>query len=126
MQQQLPTEWVERIFMRLHGRFGNAFFDKFRVGQLNDDGEDIGILNAKQVWAEDLAHLSPERLKKGLAASFEYAPSCDDFKAACSPVPACHRDNEILALPKPKPNAEVVEKHMVKIREMLKLDKLIE
>jgi hypothetical protein len=124
MQQQLPTEWVERIFMRLHGRFGNAFFDKFRVGQLNADGEDIGILNAKQVWAEELANLSVERIKKGLAAKFEYAPSADDFIQACSPVPACHRDPNILLLPKPKLPDEVVQKKLKAMYETLKIKKM--
>lgn len=124
MQQQLPTEWVEKIFMRLHGRFGNAFFDKFRVGQLNADGEDIGILNAKQVWAEELAHLSVERIKKGLAAKFEYAPSADDFIQACSPVPACHRDPNILALPKPKADEQVAKKNLAKIHAMLNIKKM--
>lgn len=124
MQKQLPPEWIERIFMRLHGRFGNAFFDKFRVGQLNDAGEDLGVLNAKQVWAEDLAHLSVDRLKKGMSASFEYAPSCDDFKRACSPVPACHRDNAILSLPKPKPTDEIVQKNLEKIRSLLSIRKI--
>ena len=46
----LPAEWAERIFMRLHGRFGNNFFDKFKIGQVNDAGEDVGIANAKATW----------------------------------------------------------------------------
>ena len=124
MQKQLPPEWIERIFMRLHGRFGNAFLDKFRVGQLNNRGEDIGVLNAKQVWAEELGHLSAERLSKGLTSSFEYAPSCDDFKRACAPVPMCHRESEFLLLTKPKADDEVVQKNLVKIRQMLNIKKI--
>ena len=46
MKNNLPAEWIERIFMRLHGRFGNTFLEKFRIGKLNDSGEDIGIANA--------------------------------------------------------------------------------
>jgi len=69
--------------MRLHGRFGNAFFDKFRIGSLNAQGQDIGIENAKIVWSEELAGTSPERIKAALEASYEYAPSCDDFKSNC-------------------------------------------
>lgn len=79
----LPIEWIERIFMRLHGRFGNAFLDKFRIGSLNDKGEDIGLENAKKVWSEELANVSVERIKAGLLSSFDYPPSCDDFKAKC-------------------------------------------
>ena len=36
--QPLAAAWVERIFMRLHGRFGNPFLDKFRAGQIAQDG----------------------------------------------------------------------------------------
>jgi hypothetical protein len=121
MQKQLQPEWIERIFMRLHGRFGNTFLDKFRVGQLNNQGEDIGVLNAKQVWAEDLGHLSAERLSKGLATNFEYPPSCDDFKRACTPVPMCHRESKVLLLTKPKADDEVVQKNLIKIRKMLNI-----
>ncbi len=124
MQKRLPDEWVERIFMRLHGRFGNAFFDKFRIGQVNDDGEDYGVLNAKEIWAEDCAHLSPERLKKGLAAKFDFAPSCDEFIKACAPVPACHLESPILSLPKPKPDNELAQKNLAKIREMMNIKRI--
>lgn len=82
-KQQLPLEWINKIFMRLHGRFGNTFFDKYRIGSLNTQGQDIGIENAKVVWSEELAGTSPERIKAALEANYEYAPSCDDFKANC-------------------------------------------
>jgi hypothetical protein len=82
-KEPLQIKWVEKIFMRLHGRFGNAFFDKFRIGQLNQAGQDIGIENAKIVWSEELSGVTPEGLSQALSASYEYAPSCDDFKANC-------------------------------------------
>jgi hypothetical protein len=61
-------EWVERLFQRLHGRFGNTFIDKFKLGQLDANGQDIGILNAKTTWALELSGISVERLKAGLDA----------------------------------------------------------
>lgn len=79
----LKAEWVERIFMVLHGRFGNTFFNKFKVGKLNADGEDVGLVNARAVWGSELAGLSPERIKHALDASYDHAPSCDEFKANC-------------------------------------------
>ena len=81
--QPLPLEWVTKIFMSLHGRFGNTFFDKYRICQLNQQGQDIGIENAKIVWSEELSGTSPERIKAALESNYEYAPSCDDFKANC-------------------------------------------
>ena len=79
----LKMEWVERIFLLLHGRFGNSFTNKFKLGQLNANGEDAGIANAKATWAHELAGISAERLKAALAANYEHAPSCDAFKAKC-------------------------------------------
>lgn len=122
----LPPEWVEKIFMRLHGRFGNAFLNKFRVGQIDPKtNEDIGLLNAKYTWAQDLAHLSPERIAKGLKAKYESmnGPSADDFVKAATPVPACHRDHTLLALPKPKLEREKVQVHLQKIRSILEKSK---
>ena len=77
--------WVSKLFMRLHGRFGNGFFDKFRVGQTDRDGNDIGVENAKQVWAEELAGLAGEEIARGLATKFKFPPSCDEFLTACRP-----------------------------------------
>lgn len=82
-QHKLPLEWIEKIFMRLHGRFGNTFLDKFRIGELNKAGQDIGIENAKAVWSEELAGVNAERIKAGLSANYSFAPSCDEFKANC-------------------------------------------
>ena len=81
--KNLPIEWIERIFMRLHGRFGNNFLDKYKIGQLNDNGEDVGIINAKNTWALELAGVSTERLKAALSATYNYAPSCDEFLKHC-------------------------------------------
>lgn len=100
----LPAEWVERIFMRLHGRFGNNFFDKFKIGQVNDAGEDVGIANAKATWSSELAGISAERIKAGLEAKYQYAPNCDEFLKHCVtsniqdfkalPAPVDHESNK--------------------------------
>jgi hypothetical protein len=103
----LPAEWVERIFMRLHGRFGNNFFDKFKIGQLNDAGEDVGIANARATWSLELAGVSAERIKAGLDAKYQYAPNCDEFLKNCVtsnihdfkalPAPVSYEDNKVHA-----------------------------
>jgi len=110
--QPLQPEWVERIFMRLHGRFGNTFFNKFKIGTLNANGEDAGIVNAKATWAHELAGITPERLKAGLDAQYDRAPDCDLFKANCY---VRHQVADYKALPAPmdleanKLNAEKVQ-----------------
>lgn len=103
--------------MRFHGRFGNAFFDKYRIGQLNANGEDIGIENAKNVWAEDCGHLTKERIVKGIKAKYDYLPDCDSFIKACSQVPASHTDFK--KLQKPKTDEMVVESRLKKMHEII-------
>lgn len=79
----LSAKFIEYLFMELHGRFGNSFFDKFRVGKLNTNGDDVGVENAKQVWARRLAGMSKERLRNALDSNYEFPPSCDDFMMNC-------------------------------------------
>lgn len=81
----LPMPWVERIFQRLHGRFGNGFLDKYRTGQQNAEGVDLGIVNAKTIWAEELAGYSPDEIKAALAARYAFPPSLDEFQKAARP-----------------------------------------
>lgn len=97
----LPMEWIERIFLRLHGRFGNGFIDKFKTGQKDAAGNDLGVLNAKHVWAEELAGISAERIKNALLHNYDYAPSCDQFKAQCKSQGTAKDNNEYISLPKP-------------------------
>lgn len=95
---QLPIEWVERIFMKLHGRIGNRFLDNYRIGELNADGKDIGIENAKQEWAVELAGFSGERISAALASNYSHPPSCDEFKMKCVSKPMLQ---DFKALPAP-------------------------
>lgn len=104
MNQPLPQEWVERIFLRLHGRFGSAFTDKYKLNQYDSDGNDLGVLNAKFVWAEELAGISADRIKAALLYNYDFPPSCDQFKAQCKSQIAAHQDYK--ALPKLKMSEE--------------------
>jgi hypothetical protein len=113
LKNKLPMEWVDRIFMRLHGRFGNAFLDRYKIGDVRD-GQDLGILNAKEVWSEDCGHLTAERIKKGLEAKYTYPPTCDEFIANCNATPEMYLDNKLLQLPH-KRNPEVSKEGLDKI-----------
>ena len=115
MKTRLPNEWVDRIFMRLHGRFGNNFTDKFKLGQIVD-GMDIGIANAKQVWAEELAGISGDRIKVALEHNYDYAPSCDQFKAQCKSHIEAHKD--FMAIGKKFTQEQKEENHR-KLQEVL-------
>lgn len=114
---QLPSEWIERIFLRLHGRFGNNFLEKYKLGKLDADGNDLGITNAKQVWAEELAGISADRIKNALQHNYDYAPSCDQFKAQCKTPTQAHSDYK--ALPKPAMSEERVNEIHDKLEQFM-------
>ncbi len=81
--EPLPSKWVDEIFKRFHGRFGNRFLAEYSIGRLNKDNQDEGVENAKAVWGEELAGFTPEEIKRGLSAQYPFLPDCDKFKLAC-------------------------------------------
>ncbi len=81
----LPIVWIERIFEHFHGRFGNAFLAKWQIGITNHSGLDIGVENAKKVWANKLSGYSPDEINCGLAARYPFPPSLDQFQEHCRP-----------------------------------------
>jgi len=83
--RRLPESWIERIFQRLHGRFGNSFFSKFATGEKDQSGVDLGVLNAKKIWSEELAGYTSEEISRGLKTRFDFPPDCDKFMIACRP-----------------------------------------
>lgn len=77
---------IERLFMALHGYFGNAFLDKFRLGP-GDDGKDRGVENAKRIWLAELQGYTTVEvfgaLRKIRDASSPFPPGLPEFAAAC-------------------------------------------
>ncbi|OQS41145.1 hypothetical protein [Chromobacterium haemolyticum] len=90
-RSHLDRATVREIFRVLRGSFGSVFLEKFRTGKLVEggpnDGHDVGVLEAMDVWAQKLRNLSPADVKHGLDTTFKHPPSCDEFLTAC-----CARD----------------------------------
>lgn len=62
---------VRKLFVVLHGAYGNQFAGKFATGKTNDEGEDLGTRAAMLVWdnalsrfAGDVVELAARRLVK--------------------------------------------------------------
>lgn len=69
----LPDSWVERIFDRMQGLYGSLWLDRWRSGELLEQGGqrfDRGLLLAKATWGEELAGFvdQPERISRALEA----------------------------------------------------------
>lgn len=76
---QLPSAWVDRIFDRMQTFYGAKFAEQWR-------GLDPDRL--KLAWAEELAGLSGDELKRGLEAckSRQWPPTLPEFITLCRPT----------------------------------------
>lgn len=112
----LPSEWVEKIFREMHGHYGTRFLDMWRTGQVAN-GADVGLENAKAVWAEKLAGFvgSPERIGKALQCLPAHPPTLPEFVSMCRQQ---HADDKTLALPAPVDKRKASEK-MAALRDAL-------
>lgn len=91
----LPSQWVDRIFLRLLGVYGAQFKAKFSVVEA---GVDVGMANAKEVWADELKGFVtwPEAIAYGLShLPVDHAPNAIEFRDICRRAP----DKAVPALP---------------------------
>lgn len=86
--KMLRRDWVDRLFARLQGVYGREFTGQFSTG-LDVNGVDLGIENAKQVWAEELGGFSewPEAITYALSHLPERCPNAIRFRDLCRHAP---------------------------------------
>lgn len=103
----LPEKWIERIFARLQGIYGAQFTSKF---SRMDQGVDVGMLNAKSTWADELGNFSdkPEAIAYALDhLPTDHAPNALEFRDICRRAPAKEIEQRI----EYKPTAEDTARH---------------
>lgn len=88
MSDAIDEEQIRKLFMLLHGMYGNQVLDKFRIGQVNDKtGEDVGMAAARSVWLNALKQFGGEILLKALAKCADkhktFAPTLPEFLDIC-------------------------------------------
>jgi hypothetical protein len=66
--RRLPDSWVQKIFATMQGNYGSRFINMWKTGQILANGNDAGIDNAMNHWAEKLGGYkdNPETLRKVL------------------------------------------------------------
>lgn len=108
----LPDSWVERIFDRMQGLYGSLWLDRWRSGEMIEQGGrqfDRGLLLAKATWGQELAGFAeqPERISKALEACRHRSlpPTAPEFIELCRQQ---HADMPP-ALPAPKVPPEVAQ-----------------
>ena len=78
----LPENWIDRIFMKMQGRYGSLFIDRWK-------GCDMA--NVKTTWADELGGFKdrPEAIGYALQtlADNQFPPTLPEFLAACRRAP---------------------------------------
>lgn len=83
----MPEGAVNNVFKVMHGFYGNLFLSKFATGDVDDAGQDRGIVSARQIWGHGLRGFGPNTVKSALARCMthhpEFPPSLPQFVALC-------------------------------------------
>jgi len=88
-KNSLPADWVDRIFFRMSGVYGKEFLSQYKVID-EFTGADVGLENAKVVWAEELATFQgwPEAIAYALENLPDRPPNVIKFRELCRHAPA--------------------------------------
>lgn len=112
----LPASWADRIFDRLQGFYGSLWVDRWRTGEADKDGRDIGLLNAKATWASELGGFAeqPERIQRAIEACRHrpLPPTLPEFLDLCRQA----QPDAVHALPAPKVAPEVARQRAGEIK----------
>lgn len=87
MSDAIDEVQIKRLFMMLHGMYGNSVLDKYRIGQIDGNGEDIGMATARSVWLTGLREFDPAILLKAVGKCAEkhktFPPTLPEFRDLC-------------------------------------------
>lgn len=105
----LSERLVRLIFAELQGAYGTRFLNKYRTGQMTEDGRhDRGIINTMRVWADGLGGFKEAAIADALKnlPPGEEAPSLPAFVDLCRNA-ARRQGSDLSALPyRPTPEEE--------------------
>lgn len=115
---RIASPKVRKLFLMLHGAYGNQFAAKFATGKVNEAGEDMGTRAAMLVWdstlsrfAGDVVEIAARRLVKD---NPKFPFNLGELEAVCeaaTPRQDFAQEHGIQRLPAPvlKPIAVTIE-----------------
>ena len=108
LRHPLPLGWVRKLFAELQGNYGTRFLDMWRSGQADTNGDDVGLQNAMDMWAEKLAGFRerPDAIRRVLDTLPKHPPTLPEFVELCRT--SCPKQ-EVKALPAPDVPPSVIE-----------------
>lgn len=81
------TNTANTVFKVLHGFYGNLFLSKYATGELDAEGNDGGMVNARRIWAHGLREFDTGVVRAALSQVMdrhpEFPPSLPQFVAIC-------------------------------------------
>lgn len=109
------SQGVRKLFLMMHGNYGNSFFSKFATGVKDEKGKDKGIRAAMLIWDSQLREYDADVIEiaaKRAAADFpQFPPTLPQFEAICKAVKPRKTFAEENGFPKlPPPAAQPLEK----------------
>lgn len=117
--QTIPASWVDRIFARLQGVYGREFTGQFSV--IDQNGNDVGLENAKTVWAQELGAFAynSDAIAFALLNLPERAPNAIKFKELCRLAPRPTVDAR-MGYSKTDVDDKAAAENLKKIKDMIK------
>lgn len=107
LETQNPV--IRRLFLHLHGYYGNLFISKFSTGEKDSQGKDKGIRAAMLIWDAELSKYPADLIETAsgrlATESPEYPPNLPQFIRiceACKPRKTYFEANGIPSLPAPE------------------------
>jgi hypothetical protein len=119
--QPLRRDYMDRLFFKLHGLYGQDFVRKYSLGRI-ENNEDVGITNAREVWAEELAgfHDQPEAIAYALQhVDPKHVPNAPEFRELCRQGARKADDKPALPALERKFTPEELEANKARIRRMV-------
>ena len=91
---------MRKLFAELQGNYGTRFLDMWRSGVTDTNGDDVGLRNAMDMWAEKLAGFRerPDAIRRVLDTLPKHPPTLPEFVELCRT--RCPKQ-EMKALPAP-------------------------
>lgn len=81
---------IRKLFLLLHGSYGNLFTSKFSTGERDANGKDKGIRAAMMVWEAALSKYPPDVIEAAASRLTtecpEFPPNLPQFEAICKAV----------------------------------------
>lgn len=109
-EERRESSAIRKLFVVMHGSYGNAFLSKWSTGQLDDSGSDKGVRAAMLVWdstlrkfSDDVIEIAAGRMR---STNPEFPPSLPQFEKLCdaaAPRKSYAQEEGIRLLPPPAP-----------------------